>query len=130
MTQEWLHDSDAVLLAEQHIQMREVGTMGHQTIELYQEPCDCNGRVMHNNGGNYHEVVNVHTFASEIGSPAWCVVLETTTTREGFPRESLDSLLETAGRFELVPREQVDDDELDDEIARFRRGEAEIIAQS
>ena len=127
---EYLHDHDAVLLAEQHIQARGAGPMAQETIELYQEPCDCGSRVMHNNGGNYHEVVNVLTYTSETEPAAWCVVLETTTTREGFPREELDSLLLLEHGFVLVRRDQLEDDELDNEADRFRCGEAEIIAQS
>lgn len=127
---EYLHDHDAVLLTEQHIQARGARTMVQETIEVYQEPCDCGSQVMHNNGGNYHEVVNVRTYTSETGPVAWCVVLETTTTRESFPREELDSLLFLEHGFALVRRDQLEDDELDNEADRFRRGEAEIIAQS
>lgn len=104
--------------------------MTTETIELYQEPCDCGSQVRHNNGGNYHEVVNVRTYTSETGPVAWCVVLETTTTRESFPREELDSLMPSEHGFALIPRDQLENDELDDEVDRFRRGEAEIIAQS
>jgi len=57
------------------------------TYELYEEPCDCwrrHGRVLHNNGGNYHQIVCLHTILP------WGWFVEDTSTREGFPGDRYD----------------------------------------
>jgi hypothetical protein len=62
-----------------------------------QEPCDCGSTVRHNNGGNYHAVVDIRmdggkvwrteTFTGDYGSPddwrevAWAEALEEIASR-------------------------------------------------
>lgn len=109
-------------------------TVERKSITLHQEPCDCyekHGRVMHNNGGNYHAIERVHTFSDGEGN--WCVVLERTDTREGFPMDEYDALLFSDERgWEMVTRwhDVIPPCEENNIVAEFRYGEAQIIAHS
>lgn len=108
----------------------------HEVVTLYEEPCDCldkHGRILHDNGGNYHRVVRVHTFAGDDGS--WCAVVEDTDTRERFPRDIEEYLVRDGkyGGYKLVTEHEhewlVEAGGYDFPIiARFRDMEARIIA--
>jgi hypothetical protein len=103
-------------------------TIEHEVVELYREPCDCGNRILHNNGGNYHRLTLLHVFSSS-DREAWCVVLESTNTREDFPQDEHEHLILDGGGFRLLhenernynppPEEQ--------EFARFRYGEARVL---
>ncbi len=98
-------------------------------VNLYVEPCDCGSHVRHNNGGNYHRQIYLETFCLD---DRYAVVLVDTTSRETFPGDKHDHLRLTGQEFEIV-REIQDRDDLEygqeNYIARFRQGEAQIVAQ-
>jgi|GEM_PF-4642355 len=103
--------------------------MKKNTITLYAEPCDCGSRIRHNNGGNYHAVDQLHLIGDE--NSVYCIILEETTTREGFPGDRYEILTFQRGKFRL------EDEEREDKIVRvegypvrFRQGEAEIVYQN
>jgi len=91
---------------------------------VYTEPCDCGDRIRHNNGGNYHDRINVVAVSGEQG---YCVLVEETTTRENFPADKFEVLLFREGQFELEWQDRLDDP--NDGIATFREGEARIVFQ-
>ena len=65
-----------------------------ETVNLYEEPCDCGSQVRHNNGGNYHSIARLVTASDGEGNAA--VVVENTTKaqtlgsvlRHAFPDQS------------------------------------------
>ena len=91
-------------------------------IQLYSEPCDCGLQIRHNNGGNYHAVDRLHIIGDE--NSIYCVILEETTTREGFPGDQYEILTFKGGEFRL------ENEELAGCPIRFLQGEAEIIWQN
>ena len=94
-----------------------------KTIDLYQEPCDCGDRILHNNGGNYHRITRTVTVRDGEGNAA--VLIENTTTRETFPRDDLDVLTFDSAccpSWALVPQEWVDEP-----ILHFISGEAHLL---
>ena len=91
-------------------------------IQLYCEPCDCGLQVRHNNGGNYHSIDRLHIIGDEHN--IYCVILEKTTTREGFPGDQYEYLTFKDGEFRL------ENEELAGYPIRFLQGEAEIIWQN
>ena len=100
-------------------------------IELYCEPCNCGLQIRHNNGGNYHAVDQLHLIGDEDG--VYCIILETTTTREGFPGERYEILTFQDGVFLLEDEEWVKEHEIvrvEGYPVRFRQGEAEIVYQN
>jgi len=103
--------------------------MNIKLIELYREQCNCGVQIRHNNGGNYHAVDRLHLFGDE--NSVYCIILEETTTREGFPGDRYEILTFQRGEFRL------EDEEREDKIVRvegypvrFRQGEAEIVWQN
>jgi len=102
-----------------------------KTKMLYREPCDCGSHIRHNNGGNYHRIERLHTFTND---DRWCVVVERTSTREDFPQDEYETLIldKQLQEFELELEERIGPSWLDpvEIIATFRRGEAEVVAQS
>ena len=108
--------------------------MRHKTITLYEEPCDClerHGRIMHDNGGNYHEVARLHVYYDGAGD--FVVVIEETDTREHFPRDEMAVLVRDGRHFRVL--EKADRDWRVENmghdlpvIDRFRDGDATIIA--
>ena len=101
-----------------------------ETTRLFIESCDCNGRVQHNNGGNYHRITELHAFVAEDDDECYCIVLEETTTREAFPRDEYEHLIFNARMFELLRDDQLTNDEYERSMIQFRYGEAKIIAHS
>ena len=91
-------------------------------IQLYCEPCDCGLQVRHNNGGNYHSIDRLHIIGDE--NCIYCVILEETTTREGFPGDQYEYLTFQGGEFHL------ENEELGGYPVRFLQGEAKIIWQN
>ena len=91
-------------------------------IQLYCEPCDCGLQIRHNNGGNYHTIDRLHIIGDE--NNIYCVILEETTTREGFPGDQYEYLTFQDGGFQL------EEDKLKAYPVRFRQGEAKIIWQN
>ena len=98
-------------------------------IELYCEPCNCGLQIRHNNGGNYHAVGQLHLIGDEDG--VYCIILEETTTREGFPGDQYEILTFQDGVFRLEDEERVEDEivRVEGYPVRFRQGEAEIVYQ-
>ena len=97
-----------------------------QTVELYEEPCDCGSQVRHNNGGNYHAVARLVTVSDGEGNAA--VVIENTTTREAFPGDDFDVLIFDPHRhpqWELIPEEWTSTH--DEPIRRFLTAEAYLL---
>lgn len=101
-----------------------------ETVTLYIEPCNCNGRAQHNNGGNYHRIAELHTFVTDGDDERYCIILEETTTREAFPRDEYEHLMFNAGAFELIRDDELTDDEYEQSMIQFRYGEAKIVAHS
>jgi hypothetical protein len=96
-----------------------------ETVCLYREPCNCGDHIRHNNGGNYHQTVNLITVTN---GEAWCVVLEETNTRESFPGDTFETLCANNQSFYLCQRGHKAKADID--LMSFRKGEAEILAQS
>lgn len=98
-------------------------------IELYVEPCNCGLQIRHNNGGNYHAVDQLHLIGDE--DNVYCVILEKTTTREGFPGDQYEILTFQDGEFRLEDEAQEDKIvRVEGQQVRFRQDEAEIIYQN
>lgn len=98
-------------------------------VKIYCEPCNCGLQIRHNNGGNYHAVDQLHLIRDEDG--IYCIIIETTTTREDFPGDRYEILTFQDGVFRL------EDEDIEDKIVRvegypvrFRQGEAEIVYQN
>ena len=91
---------------------------------LYREPCNCGDRVMHNNGGNYHAVGYV--VVAKDGEGRAAVVIESTTTRETFPRDEFECLVWDGKAFDLISEDEADQEHTE-AIARFLSGEARIV---
>jgi len=98
--------------------------MTEATYILYSEPCDCGSHIRHNNGGNYHARVRLHAFSD---NDRWCVIIERTSTRESFPQDTYEVLVQNEMGFEIVDERVVDEN--DKVIRRFRYYEAEIIKE-
>ena len=104
--------------------------MEHKTTILYAEACDCYerfGQCMHNNGGNYHRRILLHSVTD---GDRYAVILEDTDTREYFNGDPFVYLIHSGDYFKLVSKQELEDDTSIDYIACFRPGEARIIAQS
>ena len=100
-------------------------------IELYCEQCNCGVQIRHNNGGNYHAVDQLHLIGDEDG--VYCIILEKTTTREGFPGDQYEILTFQDGVFHLEDEEWVKEHEIvrvGGFQVRFHQGEAEIVYQN
>ena len=99
-------------------------------IKIYCEPCNCGSQIRHNNGGNYHAVDQLYLIKDE--DDIYCIILEKTTTREGFPGDQYEILTFQDGEFRLEDEEWEDNKIVYVEgfPVRFRQGEAEIIWQN
>ena len=106
--------------------------MNIKLIELYREQCNCGVQIRHNNGGNYHAVDQLHLIGDE--NSVYCIILEETTTREGFPGDQYEILTFQRGKFRLEDEERVKEDKkivrVEGYPVRFRQGEAEIVYQN
>jgi len=102
----------------------------HHIFVLYREACDCGDQIRHNDGGNYHAVDKLHLVGDD--DSIYCVILEKTDTRVGFPGDKYEVLVFQDGKFRLEDEEWADEVVHTEEgyAVRFRQGEAEIVYQN
>ena len=77
-----------------------------ETVNLYEEPCNCGDQVRHNNGGNYHRIARLVTVGDGEGNVA--VVFD-------------------GHGFGVIPEEWTRERDGDEAIRRFLTAEAMVL---